>query len=190
MTKIHLLVTLVAILIYGMLHYYVTEAFPRYELQNVSLSDTMDAVTYKLGIPNSVIDPPYKFDPRWKDDVWERIDPMNINAIPSDKTIADFNDWRYINSYYLVVTFNPTTKLVNEIECSFSCGTLYFDKDHKKGVSIGTSETEIKNILGNPSFETASDYETTKTLGYKNFNVKFQLDRGKVYRISVKKEIP
>lgn len=146
-------------------------------LEELELGMTKNEVRYIKGEPNQVLE-------KVSDDInfYWYVDP-----IPTDKNIVDYNMWEYSNDYgnELTVTFNPKAEKVNSLSCRQGKYN-YRDACEIQGLLIGLTEEEIINRLDRPIKEKLNG--SIKILYYPDINLKFYLEKKKVYMIEISEE--
>jgi hypothetical protein len=173
----------------------------------VSLYETKKAVRDRIGIPDAVIEDDCtkdEFGCNFREYYVNGTDPKNV--IPDGKSFSEYNRWSYAQKLadgsatgYFEVDFDRTTKKVDKVGCfanstdnPFVCGIIAVSKENDNldptTIAIGTTEDELKKILGNPSSEKVDAPSSSKTIEYKDYNLEFDLAKWKVYMIFVETE--
>jgi len=111
-----------------------------------------------------------------------RLDISSVD-IPKDSTVQSYQGWFFEDDkrYRLDVDFDVPNGHIIEIGC-YSTTESGCEMVNKLG--IDSTEIEIKKRLGKPSKEFIEG--TVKFIEYKKYNIKFCLEKEKVYYIVVR----
>jgi hypothetical protein len=103
-----------------------------------------------------------------------------------DKVALVYVGWHVetTDSYRLAVYFNKAGGLVTSIECTSRKEAKGCNKVN--GVEVGTTEEELLTELGEPSKVMLEG--SIKTVEYEHLNLKYRLEKQKVYSIVVSKQ--
>lgn len=152
----------------------------------ISLNSSMDEVKYILGSPSEVL---YEDKLPFKLEDGTTIDWALVQATKEEisikKGVNNFYYWQFnLPEYRIDVSFDPSLKKVKSIGCYVSDSTTTIPKEcGVLKLNIKDDESIITEKLGPPSKEEFSG--VTKTIFYKELNLKLHLVKRKLYYIIV-----
>lgn len=159
---------------------YESQPTPQTSYQNLSLGMGMEEVIYIKGVPNDV----YSVEDPEREG-WQEVIPVDeLDKQEKRKDIKDYYDWAFHEETgsRVDVSFSPTSQKLVEITCHANsddlarCGVL--------GIFTGASEEDVIDALGKPEHERIEG--VTKTMEYPSLNLRMNLVKRKVYRLTVR----
>lgn len=155
--------------------------------ESINLGASMDEVAYALGQPTSVARPE---DWELKDGtIWKGV----VTDVPKQEVenhkqrFKGFVNWRYEGyaDRRIDVDFDKDTKVVTSIGCYVNPDATSRGPCWVNGISVGSSESEVTERLGQPTRSSIDAYSNIKTLEYDNWNMEVFLSKRVVYYIKV-----
>jgi hypothetical protein len=152
----------------------------------IGLNSSMDEVKYILGSPSEVL---YEDKIPFKLGDGTTIDWALVQAtkeeISAKKGVNNFYYWHFnLPEYRIDVSFDPSNKKVNSIGCYVSDSSIAIPKEcGVLNLNIKDDESTITEKLGKPSKVEFSG--TTKTIFYRDLNLKLHLVKKRLYYIIV-----
>lgn len=156
---------------------------------DVRLGDSKEEVGYKLGYPSSV-QGPYRPDPNHEG--WQLSDDLKVNKNgdlegapddpPGGSALQKFDEWHYdLPPDRITVHFDENRKTASEVTCQ-SWKTNSASKCRPiLGVSVGSSEQQVREKLGPPERENITGI--FKEMSYPSLGISLMLTKGEVYLI-------
>ena len=154
--------------------------------ESISLGASMAEVAYALGEPSYVLE---NKDIKWDDGTVSKGAWMQVNKQEVKKHKDGYKGyfrWDYQSSNRKVdVHFDKGTKVVTSIGCYVNSKAATHGPCQVNGISVGSSEGEVTERLGQPTRSTIDANSNVKTLEYDNWNMKVLLEKRAVYYIVV-----
>jgi len=152
----------------------------------IGLNSSMDEVKYILGSPSEVLyedKVPFKLGDGTTIE-WA-LAQATKEEISAKKGVNNFYYWQFnLPEYRIDVSFDPSNKKVNSIGCYVSDSSITIPKEcGVLNLNIKDDESTITEKLGKPSKEEFSG--VTKTIFYKELNLKLHLVKKRLYYIIV-----
>jgi hypothetical protein len=151
----------------------------------ILLGDSREVVRYKLGDPPEVDDAVVKAQAQNALGT-SRVHANPSNALPADKTVNQFNTWRYPgrgDDAHYDVYFEATTGRAIALACfdffhptTHYCPSLF-------GIAIDDSESEVIDVFGEPTRQSIS--EGVKILEYDDRGIAVRLSKERVYALQL-----
>lgn len=154
--------------------------------ESISLGASMDEVAYALGEPSSVLE---YGDIKWDDgtvskDAWIQAKKEEVKKHKAG--YKGYFGWVYQSSDRRIdVNFDKDTKVVTSIGCYVNPDAASRGPCWVNGISVGSSESEITERLGQPTRSAIDTNFNVKTLEYDNWNMEVLLSKRAVYYIKV-----
>jgi hypothetical protein len=155
--------------------------------ESISLGASMDEVAYALGQPTSVArleDWELKDGTIWKDVV---TDVPKQDVEKHKQRFKGYVYWKYegYSDRRIDVDFDKETKVVTSIGCYVNPDVASRGPCWVNGISVGSSEGEVTETLGQPTRSSIDANSNVKTLEYDNWNMEVLLSKRAVYYIKV-----
>jgi len=146
-------------------------------INQIMLGMTKDEILYAKGQPSELLS---DIEENGKLSDFKLV----IKSIPDGKSAMDYDSWSYDDKYgdSLLVTFNHKTNKAVNIICT-SGESNYSKACEIQGLTVGLSEEELLRRVGKPK---KSDIESSvKRMYYPDLNLQINLEKKKVYLISI-----
>ena len=153
---------------------------------NVRLTDRWADVRYRLGSPTDVLGPS-------ENGGFRRVFAVNgpaggLNTMPPETRLEDYGGWDYTGdkgAHTVTVEFDKAGKVDSITRYCGIADSLYGpDGNPLAGIRVGDDEEKVLS-LGDPS--NISIDGGVKTVEFNDIGVRFQLAKGKVYRMTLKR---
>ena len=154
-------------------------------VRNIHIGDSREEVTYRLGMPTSVLGAPEKGDFGWWQHVFKvNADKSDKDAMPPATKVEEYSEWQYEepNSPVRLTVEFTKAGLVKSLEL-YCDSSVRYGWGSVAGIYCGDSEEEVLR-LGAPSQQHLDG--VSKTIEYRDIGVEVTLSKGRAYLIKIK----